>query len=98
MTHPTSTPADEDLTPHFRWRWSEHGIYLAVCGAIALFVAVLEIVHLTGKRRFDPTAVDLIHVRYVATADQAIAAEGPFRDPRLLPPARRAQPGSDRSM
>lgn len=98
MTQPTSNPADEDLTPHFRWRWNEHGIYLAVCGAIALFVAVLQIVHMTGKRRFDPAAVDLIQVHYLATANEVLEPEGPFHDPRLLPPARRPPLAAARAM
>lgn len=98
MIDPNFTPDDQDLTPRFRWRWNEHGIYLAVCGAIALFVAVLELVHMTGQRRFDLSAVDLIPVRYIATASEPLSPQGPFRDPRLLPPIGRSQPRPVRTM
>jgi hypothetical protein len=98
MTDPSFTPEDQDLTPRFRWRWNEHGIYLAVCGAIALFVAVLEIVHMTGQRRFDLSAVDLIPVRYIASASEPLSPQGSFRDPRLLSPARPSQPQPARAM
>jgi len=75
---------DEDLTPHFHWRWGEHGIYLAVCGAIALFVLALHVVHPPAKPRFDPHAVELIQVRYLTAADEPPEKDDPLRDPRLI--------------
>jgi hypothetical protein len=84
---------DEDLTPHFRWRWGEHGIYLGVCSLIGLFVLTLHL--LPAKRRWNPGNFDFIHVRYLAAADElpgdSFEAD-PFRDPRLIRPPRRHTP------
>ena len=75
---------DEDLTPRFHWRWAEHGIYLAVCSAIGLFVLALHIVPPPTRPRFDPHLVDLIQVRYLTTADEPAEKDDPLRDPRLI--------------
>ena len=75
---------DEDLTLHFRWRWAEHGIYLAVCSAIGLFVLALHVVPPRDKPRFDPHLCDIIQVRYLSAADEIPEAYDPLRDPRLI--------------
>ena len=75
---------DEDLTLRFRWRWSEHGIYLAVCSTIGLFVLALHVVPPPTKPRFDPHLVDLIQVRYLTAADEPPEKDDPLRYPRLL--------------
>ena len=75
---------DEDLTLHFRWRWGEHGIYLAVCSIIGLFVLALYMWRLPDHRRFRPELVDLIHVRYLTAADEPANKDEPFRDTRLI--------------
>jgi hypothetical protein len=83
---------DEDLTPHFHWRWGEHGIYLGVCSFIGLFVLTLHMLPTPAKRRFNPADFDFIQVRYIAAADQPPEdsfKEDPFRDPRLIHPARK---------
>jgi len=81
----------EDLTPHFRWRWREHGIYLGVCSFIGLFVLVLHLLPAPPKRAFDPANFDFIHIHYIAAADQPPEdplERDPFRDPRLIRPPR----------
>jgi hypothetical protein len=75
--------ADEDLTPHFQWRWGEHGIYLAVCSIIGLFVLGLHALPTPPKRNLYPTVVEVIQVRYLTAAEPA-AADEPFHDPRLI--------------
>lgn len=75
---------DEDLTLHFRWRWGEHGIYLAVCTVIGLFVLALHILPTPAKRGFDPRLVELIQVRYLTAADEPPEKDDPLRDPRLI--------------
>jgi hypothetical protein len=75
---------DEDLAPHFHWRWGEHGIYLAVCSAIGLLVMALHVVPPPAKPRFDPHMVELIQVRYLTAADEAPEKDDPLRDPRLI--------------
>ena len=80
---------DEDLTLRFRWRWGEHGIYLAVCSIIGLFVLALYMWRLPAHRRFRPELVDLIHVRYLTAADEPANKDEPFRDTRLIRPLRK---------
>jgi hypothetical protein len=75
---------DEDLTPRFHWRWGEHGIYLAVCSVIGLFVLVLYVLPTPPKRELDPRLVELIRVRYLTAADEPPEKEDPLRDPRLI--------------
>ena len=86
MTDSNHHFVDEDLTLHFRWRWGEHGIYLAVSSIIGLFVLVLHVVPTAPKRQIDLTRVDLIHVHYLTAADEPPEKEDPFRDPRLIRP------------
>lgn len=80
---------DEDLTPHFQWRWGEHGIYLGVCIVIGLLVLALQMV--PTPRRYDPASIDFIHVRYVAVADEPPEVVDPFHDTRLIRPPRLTQ-------
>ncbi len=85
---------DEDLTPHFRWRWGEHGIYLGVCSFIGLLVLTLHLLPAPAKRGLDPACFDFIQVRYIAAADEA--PDDPFRanplhDPRLIRPNRHSR-------
>jgi hypothetical protein len=75
---------DEDLTPHFHWRWGEHGIYLAVCSVLGLAVLALYTLPIRSKRPFDPHAVELIQVRYLTAADEPPEKNDPFHDPRLI--------------
>ena len=75
---------DEDLTPHFHWRWGEHGIYLAVCSIIGLLVLALYFMPRPPKRRFNPHLVELIQVRYLSAADEPPEMDDPLRDPRLI--------------
>jgi len=84
MAEPNAPMANEDLTPRFHWRWGEHGIYLAVCSVIGLFVLGLHVLPAHPKRHFDPSLVELIQVRYLTAADEPPEPERPFRDPRLL--------------
>ncbi len=84
MTQANQPKLDEDLTPRFRWRWSEHGIYLGVCGFLGLFVAALHVLPLSSKRPLNPADFDFIQVRYMSAADQPPAKAEPFRDPRLF--------------
>jgi Ca-activated chloride channel family protein len=51
---------DEDLTPHFRWRWGEHGIYLGVCSTLGMFVLALHMLPRSEKNRLSP---DMIRAR-----------------------------------
>jgi hypothetical protein len=74
---------DEDLTLHFRWRWAEHGIYLAVSSTIGLAVLGLWFMPRTPKG-FDPSAWDTIPAHYVATADEAPEPFDPFHDTRVV--------------
>ena len=93
MPEPYDPILDEDLTPRFHWRWGEHGIYLAVCSAIALMVlALTQAFPAPPKRKFTPHAVELIQVRYLTAADEPPEQEEPFRDTRLIrPPRKQAQ-------
>jgi hypothetical protein len=75
---------DEDLTPHFRWRWGEHGIYLAVSSFIGLFVLALHVLPLSSRRMINPGDFDFVQARYMSATDEPPAKEEPFRDPRLL--------------
>ena len=75
---------DEDLTLRFHWRWGEHGIYLAVCSVIGLFVLALHLLPTPPKRQFDPHMVELIQVRYLTSADEPPEKDDPMRDPRLI--------------
>jgi hypothetical protein len=84
MTKANRPTSDQDLTPRFRWRWREHGIYLGVCSFIGLFVVALHVLP-PSSRRFSPADFDFIQVRYMSAADQAPAQSETFRDPRLLP-------------
>ncbi len=83
MSYPSNP---DDLTPHFHWRWGEHGIYLGFSSLIGLFVLALHLVPTPAKRRFDPTLVEVIQVRYVALADEPPEADDPLHDPRLVRP------------
>lgn len=74
---------DEDLTLRFRWRWNEHGIYLAVCSTIGLLVLGLLALSDSGRHRFRPELCDMIHVRYL-TADEPAEKQDPFHDPRVF--------------
>jgi len=75
---------DEDLTLRFHWRWGEHGIYLAVCSVIGLFVLALHILPAPPKRQFNPHLVELIQVRYLTSAEEPPEVDDPLRDPRLI--------------
>ena len=81
---------DIDLTPRFHWRWNEHGIYLGVCAIISLLVLGLYLLPRAPKRRIGPSVVELIQVRYVATADESVEKDDPFRDTRLIRPYKKA--------
>lgn len=74
---------DEDLTPRFRWRWAEHGIYLAVSSIIGL--AVLGLWHMprTAPRSFTPATCETIQARYIAAADEPPEPYDPFHDTRV---------------
>jgi hypothetical protein len=76
--------SDEDLTLRFRWHWSEHGIYVGVCGLIGLLVSALYVYPTSSQKRFDPTFFSFIQTRYVAPADEPPEKEDPFRDPRVI--------------
>jgi len=76
---------DENLTPHFHWRWNEHGIYLGVCSIIGAFVLILHLLPAPPKRHFNPALVEVIHVHYIASADEPPEREDPFHDPRVIP-------------
>ena len=90
MSQTYGSNLDEDLTPHFHWRWGEHGIYLAVCSAIGLMVLTLtHIFPAPPKRTFNPHTVELIQVRYLTAADEPPEKEEPFRDTRLIRPPRK---------
>lgn len=75
---------DEDLTPHFRWRWAEHGIYLAVSSIIGLAVLGLWTMPRPPQQRFNPATVETIRARYIATADEPPEPFDPFQDTRVL--------------
>jgi hypothetical protein len=81
MTH---DELDQDLTPHFHWRWGEHGIYLGVCSVIGLFVLGLHVLPAPPKPHLDLSLVQVIPVRYIAAADEAPEPQDPFHDPRLV--------------
>jgi len=89
MSQANDPNPDEDLTLHFRWRWGEHGIYLAVCSIIGLFVLALYLWRMPAKRRFHPELVELIQVRYLTAADEMGNQDEPFRDTRLIRPPRK---------
>jgi hypothetical protein len=84
MTQGNQTILNEDLTPHFRWRWGEHGIYLGVCSFIGLFVLALHVLPLSSHRSFRPEDFAFIQARYMSAADAPPAPDEPFHDPRLL--------------
>ena len=88
MAHAYEPIPDEDLTPHFHWRWGEHGIYLAVCSVIGLLVLGLHALPRPPKPRLNPAIVEVIQVRYLTAADEPPTKDEPFHDPRLirLPP------------
>ncbi len=90
------SPLDEDLTPRFRWRWHEHGIYLGVSGIIALFVLGLHLMPRAPQRPAGPHIVEVIQVRYLASADEPPEPYDPLRDTRLLRPAHRTSGGATR--
>jgi hypothetical protein len=90
MSSPNPGFPDEDLTPHFHWRWREHGIYLGVCSIIGLLVLALHLVPRPAKRGLDPRLVQMIQVRYVAAADEPPEPYDPFHDPRLIRLPKRA--------
>lgn len=89
---------DEDLTPRFRWRWGEHGIYLAVCSVIGLCVLALHLVPTPPKRKFNPHLVELIQVRYLTAADEPPEIDDPLRDPRLFRLPQAQKPMLQRAM
>jgi hypothetical protein len=78
--------SDEDLTLRFRWRWSEHGIYLGVCGLLVLLVSALYLYPTAPEKRFNPGLFSFIQTHYVAPADEPPEKEDPFRDPRVMHP------------
>lgn len=86
MTQAKQPNLDEDLTPRFRWRWREHGIYLAVCSIIGLFVLALHVLPLSNRRAFRPEDFAFVAVRYMSAADDAPPKDEPFQDPRLVRP------------
>jgi hypothetical protein len=86
MNQDPKTELDEDLTPRFRWRWGEHGIYLGVCSTIGLLVLGLYMMPRPPKRPIFPMIVETIRVRYIAAADEPPEKEDPFHDPRVIRP------------
>lgn len=86
---------DEDLTLRFHWRWGEHGIYLAVCSVIGLFMLALHLVPAPAKRTFNPHLVELIQVRYLTAAEEPPEQDDPLRDPRLIRPRKHLQERSN---
>ena len=100
MNQDLSSNLDEDLTPRFHWRWSEHGIYLGVCSIIGLVVFGLHMVPRPAKRPIFPLILETIPVRYIAAADEPPEKEDPFHDPRVIRPFVKptAQPNGRRPM
>jgi hypothetical protein len=90
MTHLDEPAMDEDLTPRFRWRWHEHGVYLGVCTVIGTFVLMLHMLPEPPRRPIAPLVWDLIHVRYLSSVDEPPMREDPFHDPRVIQPRRKA--------
>ncbi len=90
MIEPNQPVFDEDLSPRFRWRWSEHGIYLVVCTVIALLVFGLFMLPRTPKKSAGPMIIEVIHVRYAF--DEPAEKDDPFHDPRIIRPYRKASP------
>lgn len=81
----SSEPAcDEDLTLRFRWRWAEHGIYLAVSSLIGLAVLGLWTMPRPAKPLFNPATCETIRARYIAAVDEPAEPFDPFRDTRVL--------------
>ncbi len=75
---------DEDLTLRFRWRWAEHGIYLAVSSVIGLAVLGLWSMPRAAPKTFDPMTCETIRARYIAAADEPPEPYDPFHDTRLI--------------
>jgi len=75
---------DEDLTLHFRWRWAEHGIYLAVSSIIGLAVLALWHMPRSAPQAFDPATCETIRARYIAAADEPPEPYDPFEDTRVI--------------
>lgn len=75
---------DEDLTLRFRWRWAEHGIYLAVSSIIGLAVLGLWTMPRSAPQRFNPATCATIQARYIALADEPPEPFDPFHDTRVL--------------
>ncbi len=92
---PSTDLLDQDLTPRFRWRWAEHGIYLGVCGVIGILVLGLHMVPRPAKRPIFPVIVETIRVRYIAAADEPPEVEDPFHDPRVIRPFVKAKAKPD---
>jgi hypothetical protein len=79
---------DEDLEPHFHWRWNEHGIYLAVCTLIGAFVLMLQLLPTSNRERFDPSMFEMVRVHYLTSATEPAETDDPFHDPRPIRPPR----------
>jgi hypothetical protein len=92
MSQPNELTRDEDLTPHFHWRWGEHGIYLAVCSIIGLFVLGLHLLPRPPKRPVCLGVFEFIQVHDLTAADVPPEPDGPFRDTRLIRPRRNQTP------
>jgi hypothetical protein len=75
---------DEDLTLRFRWRWAEHGIYLAVSSIIGLAVLGLWFMPRSSPQRFNPATCETIQARYIAAAEEPPEPFDPFHDTRVL--------------
>jgi hypothetical protein len=86
MTNFDEPAIDEDLTPRFRWRWNEHGIYLGVCSLLGAFVFTLHLLPAPARRPFTP--LEVIQVRYLTAADEPPEEIDPFHDPRVIQPHR----------
>lgn len=84
MTNYDEPAIDEDLTPRFRWRWNEHGIYLGVCGLIGAFVLTLHLLPAPVRQTFTP--LEVIKVHYLTAADEPPEEIDPFHDPRVIRP------------
>jgi hypothetical protein len=75
---------DEDLTLRFRWRWAEHGIYLAVSSIIGLAVLGLWTMPRPSAQRFNPATCETIRARYIAADDEPPEPYDPFHDARVI--------------
>ncbi len=76
--------SDEDLTLHFKWRWAEHGIYLAVSSIIGLAVLGLWYLPRLTPKSFDPATCETIRAHYIAAADEPPEPYDPFHDTRVI--------------